>query len=76
MTNVGYMNHLKENFTLIIFSLFRLNWPRKEFCNSIYKNEFFFFQNTHFYIISARCIWPFIYKHEHILMSSMGAETL
>ena len=46
MTNVGYMNHLKENFTLIIFSLFRLNWPRKEFCNSIYKNEFFFFQNT------------------------------
>ena len=26
---------LKENFTLIIFSLFRLNWPRTGFCNPI-----------------------------------------
>ena len=30
---------LKENFTLIIFSLFCLNWPRIEFYNPIYKNK-------------------------------------
>ena len=33
---------LKEKFTLIIFSLFHLNWPRIGFCNSIYKNELVF----------------------------------
>ena len=32
--------HLKENFTLIVFSLFHLNWRRKSFCNAIY--NFFF----------------------------------
>ena len=33
---------LKENFSLIIFSLFHLNWPRIGFYNPIYKNEFCF----------------------------------
>ena len=32
---------LKEKFTLIIFSLFHLNWPRIAFYNPIYKNDFF-----------------------------------
>ena len=33
---------LKENFTLTIFCLFHLNWPRIGFYNPIYKNVFFF----------------------------------
>ena len=32
---------LKEKFTLIIFSLFHLNWPWIAFYNPIYKNDFF-----------------------------------
>ena len=27
---------------LILYFLFRLNWPRIGFCNPIYKNELFF----------------------------------
>ena len=38
---------LKENFTLIIFSLFHLNWPRIWFYNPNYKNEIFFSSKTH-----------------------------
>ena len=34
-------SRLKEKFTLIIFSLFHLNWPRIAFYNPIYKNDFF-----------------------------------
>ena len=41
---------------LLQFSLFRLNWPRIVFYNPIYKNEFFFFQNSHSIIICTRYI--------------------
>ena len=66
---------LKENFTLIIFFFISPNWPSIGLYRPIYKNELFFFQASYFTIICRRYIWPFIYKHEHILMRSMWAET-
>ena len=47
---------LKENFTLMIFFSFCLNWPRMGFYNLIYKDELFFFQSSHFNTICARYI--------------------
>ena len=47
---------LKENFSLIIFSLFHLNWPRIGFYNPIYKNYFFFFQNIFLHHLHKLCM--------------------
>ena len=46
--NIYNSTVLKENFTLITFSLFHLNWPRIGFYKPIYKNQFFFSENTNF----------------------------
>ena len=39
--------NLKENFNLIIFSLFHLKWPRIGFYSPTYKKELFFSSKTH-----------------------------
>ena len=53
-------NAVKEELhSNYIFSSFCLNCPRMGFYNPIYKNELFYFQNSHLNTICTRYIMAF-----------------
>ena len=60
------LGYLKENFTLIIFFLCGLNWPRIGFYNPIYKNELFPPSNTHISTSFAQDIYGLLFTYMNI----------